>query len=76
MVGNALLDQRKLDEAIVEYRAAIVLDAKSANPHNGLGNALGDQQKLDDAIVEYREAIELAPKFAGRTRTSVTFFGS
>jgi tetratricopeptide (TPR) repeat protein len=60
----ALNDQKKLDEAIAEYRQAIEIDPKFAPAHYGLGLALYDQKRLDDAIAEYRKAIEIDPKYA------------
>jgi len=64
-LGNALLDQGKLDEAIAEYRTALRLKPDYAEAHNNLGNALHDQGKLDEAIAEYRTALRLKPDFAG-----------
>jgi len=52
------------DDAIVEYRRAIELDASNALAHNNLGLAFDDKGQFDDAIVEYRRAIELDPTFA------------
>jgi tetratricopeptide (TPR) repeat protein len=65
LVGNILLDQRKTDEAITEYRKAIELDPRNAWPHNNLGFALmSGQGKIEEAIGEYRKAIELDPSLA------------
>jgi len=63
-LGNVLKDQRKREEAIVEYKKAIELDPNYALPHNNLGNVLKDQQKREEAIVEYKKAIELDPNDA------------
>ena len=60
-----LKDQKKLDEAIAQYRKAIELDPKSVSTYNNLGIALSDQKKLDEAISQYRKAIELDPKSVG-----------
>jgi tetratricopeptide (TPR) repeat protein len=61
-LGNALSDNKQLDEAIREYRAVIDLDHKFAGAHYNLGNALRDKKQLDEAIFEYRTAIDLDPK--------------
>ena len=66
-LGNALRDQKELDEAIAAYRKAIELDPKNAVAHNNLGIALHDQKgQLDEAIAAYRKAIELDPKIRRR----------
>ena len=54
-LGNALLDQGRLDEAIAACSArAIELKPGLAEAHNNLGNALLDQGQLDAAIAAYR----------------------
>ena len=61
---HILYDQHKTDDAINEYRKAINLDPRYADPQINLGNALSDQHKTDDAINEYHKAIDLDPRFA------------
>ena len=63
-MGNALSDQKKLEEAIAAYRQAIKLQPDDAVAYYNMGNALSDQKKLEEAIAAYRKAIELDPKFA------------
>jgi tetratricopeptide (TPR) repeat protein len=63
-LGAVLHDQKKLDEAIAEYRKAIELDPKFAITHNNLGKALAAQGKFDEALAEHRKAIELDSKYA------------
>ena len=61
-LGDALLDQGKLDEAIAELQAAAIrLKPDDALAHRCLGHALQRQGKPDQAIVEFRAAIQLAP---------------
>ena len=63
-LGNALMDQGRLNEAIIHLCKAIEIDPKSAITHSNLGNALRRQDKLDEAVAEHRRAIEIDPKNA------------
>ena len=63
-LGLARANQRKLDEAIGEFRAASRIKPDFADAHCGLGFALQAQGKLDEAITEYRTAIRLKPDSA------------
>jgi tetratricopeptide (TPR) repeat protein len=63
-LGCALHDQKKHDEAIRAYRAAIALDPKRAAAHNNLGVSLKDRGQFDEAIKEFREALALDHKLS------------
>ena len=64
-LGNAFLDQNRLDEAISQYLQSIHLDQAYPEPYNNLGLALAKKGKLDDAIGCFRIAIRLEPSSAG-----------
>ncbi len=61
-LGNALRDQGKIDEAIVEYRKAIELDPGYALPHRNLALILRSQHKTKEADAENQKANELGAK--------------
>jgi len=58
----SLLRRDRLDEAAVQYRAALRVKP-TAETHNGLGFVLSKQGKLDEAIAQFREAIRVNPKY-------------
>jgi Flp pilus assembly protein TadD len=75
-LGNALLNQWKLDEAIAQYREAFRLESNTPDARNHLASALNraawmlatdaDPQKREPgrALKLSKEAVELAPKDA------------
>ncbi len=63
-LAEVLRLQGKLDEAIVEVRAALRLDARSAPAHTDLGLILRQQGKVEESMAEYREAIRLDPDWS------------
>jgi serine/threonine protein kinase/Tfp pilus assembly protein PilF len=63
-LGNALLDQKKLDEAVVCLKKAIELDPNSPFAHLQLGIARYYQNKLAESGACNEKTIELAPKFS------------
>jgi tetratricopeptide (TPR) repeat protein len=58
----SLLRRNELDEAAVQYEAALRVK-RTAETHNGLGFVLSKQGKLDEAIAQFREAIRANPKY-------------
>src|SRR5258708_15791566 len=70
-MGNALLGQDRIDEAIVQYRRANSINPDSALTHNNLGNGLAKKAlsrtpagvTLQDAILEFNRSLELNRKY-------------
>ena len=70
-LGNALLLNGKIEEAISHYKMAIKLKPDYAEAHYNLGNALSKlKERLSEAISHYKMAIKLKPDFALRTKES------
>ena len=65
--GRPRRDSGKMDEAIRDYRKAILLKEDSASFHSNLAAALMDRQKETDAMVEYHRAFELDPNVFERS---------
>jgi protein O-mannosyl-transferase len=64
-LGNAYRRDGRLDDAIVQYRESIRLQADFDWSHNNLGISLAQNpDTLPDAMNEYRAAIQLRPNFA------------
>ena len=62
-LGVGLEEQDKLDEAISEYRKALVIKPEYAKAHYNLGFALTRQGKLDAGIAHYRMAVKHRPGY-------------
>jgi tetratricopeptide (TPR) repeat protein len=60
-LGNMLLDDHRVSDAIEEYSQAIRLDRSYNKPYNGLGDALKARGQAADAIAAYKIAIRLDP---------------
>jgi tetratricopeptide (TPR) repeat protein len=60
--GNALLQDRQIDEAIAQYRKAISLSPDYVEAHANLGAALQMQMRFADAIAEYERTLQIAPQ--------------
>ena len=59
--GNTLIAAGQYDEAIAEYKRAIILDVTSAEAHGNIGVAYYYLGKNDEAIREAQQAIVMAP---------------
>src|SRR5207237_850288 len=62
-LGNLLVADGKLEEAIEHFRAALKISPDSASAQNNLGNALARQGKVGEAIPCFREAARLKPDY-------------
>jgi tetratricopeptide (TPR) repeat protein len=63
-LGNALAEQGRFPEAILQYREALRLVPDFDDPHYNLGNALAKTGQLQEAIEHYRVALAVRPKDA------------
>jgi tetratricopeptide (TPR) repeat protein len=63
-LGDALVKEGQIDEAISQFRKAIRLKPDYALTHNNLGIAFLDHGQTDEAIGQFQEAIRLTPDFA------------
>ena len=63
-LGNALMKQWKLDEAVTCYERALALRPDFVEAYCNLGNALKEQGKLGAAIDRYRQALAVNPNYA------------
>ncbi len=57
-LGTALTVAKRLDDAVLAYRASLRLDPNYAAAHNNLGSVLAAQGKLGEAIPHFRAAIK------------------
>jgi hypothetical protein len=61
-LGNALLQNGQVDEAVAHYQKAVELNPNFFEGHTDLLDvALGQRRQLDDAVAQYRKAVELNP---------------
>jgi Flp pilus assembly protein TadD len=62
-LGNALLKNDQIGEAISQFQEAIRLKPDNANAYYNLGVALNKKGQTDEAIRQYQEAIRLKPDY-------------
>jgi tetratricopeptide (TPR) repeat protein len=65
LLGDALRQEMRWDEAVGYYRGALAVRPKTVAVRVSLGNALVIKGQPDAAIAEYRAAIAQDPKLAG-----------
>jgi tetratricopeptide (TPR) repeat protein len=63
-LGNALLQKREADAAIVEYGKTLQLPFDHAEALYSIGNALRQKGDVEKAIIQYRTAIGLRSDYA------------
>ncbi len=63
-LGDKLLEQGQVSEAIACYRQAAELQPNFWKAHHQLGEALHKQQRWEEAATAYRRTLELKPDFS------------
>jgi Flp pilus assembly protein TadD len=64
MLGVALLEQSKFDEAAEHFRYAVKTGEEHHKLYNNLGSALQSSGKLDEAIFYYQQSLRIDPNYA------------
>jgi protein O-mannosyl-transferase len=62
LLGCALEQAGKFDEAIREFQAALQIDPDYFEAHSNLGNTLSEAGNVSEAIRQWREALRLNPR--------------
>jgi tetratricopeptide (TPR) repeat protein len=62
--GVSLLKQRRFDDAIHEFQAALRIDPRCTEAHCRLGEAYFAQVRVEDAICEFQAALRIDPSDA------------
>ncbi|PSB53739.1 capsular polysaccharide biosynthesis protein [filamentous cyanobacterium Phorm 6] len=65
ILGNTLLGQEKVDEAVACYRLAIQLNPKLSPAYHNIGEILSRKQEWEGAVNAYRHSIQVKPDNAG-----------
>ena len=60
--GDKMYQNGDFDEAIIEFKAALLLDPANVNVHNSLGVCYGVLDKYEKALEAFEEAIGLDPE--------------
>ena len=68
MTGCQQKMAQKTDEAIAQYRMAIMIDPNYALAHNNIGFSLAEKGNFSEAISHYKTAIRLKPDYADASR--------
>jgi tetratricopeptide (TPR) repeat protein len=63
-LGFVLVNQRRTEEGMAEYRKALAIDPNFTKAMNNLGLALLGQGRYPEAIAQYRKALDLEPDYA------------
>lgn len=64
LLGDALAELKRFDEAVAHYRAALALEKDNTGAIVGLANVLYKAGKIDEAVTHYQMALKLFPDHA------------
>ena len=69
-LGNALLSEGRVQEAVIQLRAALKIDPAHSKAHNNLGKALMELGRTAEAIDHFHKSIKLNP-FNAKTHNNL-----
>jgi tetratricopeptide (TPR) repeat protein len=62
-MAGVLMQQDRLDDAFVEWVAALLIDPRDPDAHAGIGQLLLNMGRINDAVDALRRAVELSPDY-------------
>jgi tetratricopeptide (TPR) repeat protein len=63
-LGEALLQQGRVDEAMTQFQQALQINPNYAEAHNNLGNVLLRKGRVDEALAQYQTALQIKSDYA------------
>jgi len=63
-LGNAYAKEAQMNDAEIQYKAALNLNPNYSKAHNNLGNVYNRTGRIKEAIEEYKTALEINPNYA------------
>ena len=64
LLGAVLADQKKFDQAIINYNKSTEINPNYAEVHNNLGSTFYKLRKFNESIDSYQRAVKIKPNFA------------
>jgi tetratricopeptide (TPR) repeat protein len=63
-LGYIYVEQRRYDEAIVQFKQYVALAPEDANSYDSLGEGYFTKGETDAAIIQFQKALSINPKFS------------
>jgi tetratricopeptide (TPR) repeat protein len=60
-LGNILLKQGKVDQAVAQFERALVINPEDHNAHNNLGTVLLHAGQMEQAVIHFQNALRISP---------------
>lgn len=73
-IGTALQKNGCLDDAIVNYKRALMIKPRIAEVYYNMGCALQKKEALNEALESYQSALEIKPDYASASNNLGTLF--
>ena len=62
--GNLFMNEKRIDEAIIDFNKAIEMNPNFARAYNNRGSLFMDKKRNDEALNDFNKSIELEPGYA------------
>jgi len=63
-LGDAYLEKKRPEDAIVQFQSALQINPGDAETHYNLGIAFSQTGRTDEAVAQYQKAVQINPDYA------------